>query len=384
MFQLVLRRILSIRVLSAIILYCVSGLYGCSSQTYIPKPQITTSQKPDNDNLIFVDVTLKQTDKVGQPIWSVNTKRAVYTKNKQVGRVDNLYGELYQDGQVVYQIQSDTADIKQDDKKLFLRGKITAIDPKSGVILRGDELEWKPQKDLLIIRKQINGTHKKLKAIAQEARVKTRSQRIDFSGGVVVDSIDPPLKIRTQHLTWQIRQGKFITSHAIKIDHFKNKQIAGCVRGAAAELDLQSKIARITKNAQIYLLEPLMKITSKEMTWDINTHTVSSNTSIRVFQKSENIKVTGNYGKLKIPQKILSLGGGVYITAQHVQFIKSQKLTWLLDKNSIEALGDVVYKQVKPSLTFNGDKAVGNLKIGHMVISGGNSRKSVVLEILPQ
>ncbi len=383
MLQLVFHTIVSIRLLSVIVLYCITGLYSCSSQTYIPKTQITTSQKLDN-NLIFFDVTLEQADKVGQPIWSFKTKRAVYTKNKQFGRVDNLYGEIYQDGQVVYQIQSDAADIKQDDKRLFLRGKITAINPKNGAVLRGNELEWKPQKDLLIIRKEINGTHKQLKAIAKEARIKTRSQRIDFSGDVVIDSINPPLKIRTQHLTWQIMQDKLITSHTIKIDHFKNRQIAEHLRGSAAEVDLKAKIARITKNAQIHLLEPLMEITSKEMTWDINTHTVSSNTSVQVFQKSENIKVTGNYGELKIPQKILSLGGGVYVTGQHIKFIKSQKLTWLLDKNSIEASGDVVYKQVKPSLTFNGDKAVGNLKIGQMVISGGNNRKSVVAEIIPQ
>ncbi|CDN17034.1 Homoserine dehydrogenase [Richelia intracellularis] len=384
MSQLLVSRPTLTKILSAIILSCMTGLYSCSSQTSTPETQPTKTQQQNDDNLIFFDVTLEQADEVGRPIWNVKAKRAVYTKDKQIGRVDNPYGELYQDGKVVYQIRAERADIKQDAKQLFLKGKIIATDPKNGVVLRGNELEWKPQEDLLIVRNQLNGNHKQLKATAKEARVKNRSQIIDFSGGVVANSVDPALQIRTQHLTWQIKQDKLATDRTVQIDRYKNKKITVRGRGNSAEVYLKTKIARITQNAQIQLLEPPMDITSQAMTWNLNTEKVSSNSPIRVFQKTENVTVTGERGELKIPQKIVSLTGNVNAIGQRRQSLSSQRLTWFLDKKSIEARGNVLYKQVKPLLTFNGDTAVGNLQTENIVVSGGNTGKRVVTEIIPQ
>ncbi len=383
MLQLLVSKLAPHKFFGVVTLCLIIGLYGCSGQTSSPEPQPTTEKKESENNFIFFDVTLEQADEVGRPIWSVKAKRAVYTKDRKVGRADNPYGELYQDGKVVYQIRSETADIKQDGKQLFLKGKIIATDPKNGVVLRGNELEWRPQEDLLIVRNQLNGTHKQLTAVASEARVKTRTQRIDFSGGVVAKSVDPPLQMKTEHLIWQIKQDKLIAKRPIQMDRYKNNRITDRGTGDAAEVYLKTKIAQITKNAQIHLLEPPMHIVSKAMTWNMNTETVNSKTPIRVLHKTENVRVTGDRGELKIPQRIVYLTGNVHAIGQRKQSVKSQKLTWFLNQKSIEARGNVVYKQVKPPLTFNGDKAVGNLQTENIVVSGGNAGKRVVTEIVP-
>ncbi len=368
-----------------LILCLLLGLVACGGQP--PKQtEQTASPSPESEsNLTFFDVTLEQADEVGKPIWKVKAKQADYTKEKKTAQVTSPYGELYQDGKIVYNVKAETAEIQQDGKQLFLKGNVVATDPKNGVVLRGNELEWRPQDDLLIVRNQINGTHKQLKAVAKEARVKTREQRIDFSGGVVANSVDPALQMRTEHLIWQIKQETLITDKKVLVDRYKNQQITDRGQGDAAKVNLKTKIATITKNGQIELKEPPMQILSNSMTWNLNTDNVITNAPVRIFHRAENVTMTANKGELKIPQKTVYLTGNVNGVGQRSQSLKSQKLTWYLDKKLVEAQGQVVYKQVEPPMTFTGQKASGNIQTENIVVSGGGAGKNrVVTEIIPE
>ncbi|ARV63279.1 LPS export ABC transporter periplasmic protein LptC [Nostocales cyanobacterium HT-58-2] len=363
------------------------GLVACGgSQTRVTtKPPSESPSPTDKDsNLTFFDVTLEQADEVGRPVWKVRAKQAKYTKEKQIGAAENPYGELYQDGKVVYQVQGQKADIEQDGKQLFLKGQIIATDPRNGMVLRGNELEWRPKEDLLIVRNQLNGTHKQLQAVAQEARVKTREQRMEFSGGVVANSLEPQLQMRTEHLIWQIKEQKLIGDRPVQIDRYKNNQITDRGRGDSAEINLKTKIATVNKNAQIELLDPPAQVASNSMTWNFNSETVTTNSPVRVFHRAEKVAVTANQGEMKIPQKTVYLTGNVYGLGERRQSLKSKTLTWYLDKKLVEAQGDVVYRQVDPPLAFTGQKASGNLQAETIVVTDGGSGNKVVTEIIPQ
>lgn len=342
------------------------------------------SVEEDESKFTFQGVALEQFDEKGQPIWKVNAKQAVYTKEKQIGEAVNPYGELYQDGKIVYKVTAQKADIRQDGKQLFLKGKIVATDPANGVVLRGNELEWRPQEDLMIVRNQLNGTHKQLQAVAQEAKVKTREQRIDFSGGVVAKSVEPQLQMRTEHLTWMIKQEKLIGDRPMQIERFQNNKVTDRGRGDAAEVFLKTEIVKITKNAFIELLDPLVQIASNSMTWNIKGETVKTNAPLKVVHRAENITVSGNRGELKIPQKTVYVQGNVKGVGQKAQSIQSDNLTWYLDKQLVEASGNVVYGQTNPQLTFKGETATGNFQTENVVVKGGNSGERVITEIIPE
>ncbi|NJM71495.1 MAG: LPS export ABC transporter periplasmic protein LptC [Scytonema sp. RU_4_4] len=375
--------------ISPISLICLIsiGLVACSgSQTNVTtKPPLTSPSPGDKDsNLTFFDVTLEQADEVGRPIWKVRAKQAKYTKEKQIGAAESPYGELYQDGKVVYQIQAQMADIEQDGKQLFLKGRIVATDPRNGVVLQGNELEWRPKEDLLIVRNQLHGTHKQLQAVAREARVKTREQRMEFSGGVVANSLEPQLQMRTEHLIWRIKEETLIGDRPVQMDHYKNNQISDRGRGDSAEVNLKTKIATIKKNAQIELIDPPVQVASHSMTWNLNSQTVTTNSPVRVFHRAEKLAVTGNQGEMKIPQKTVYLTGNVYGVGERRQSLKSKTMIWYLDKKLVEAQGDVVYRQVDPPLAFTGEKASGNLQAETIVINSDGSGNKVVTEIIPQ
>ncbi|OKH41602.1 LPS export ABC transporter periplasmic protein LptC [Nostoc calcicola FACHB-389] len=360
------------------------GLVSCGGKTPTASPENTADSSNQDSKLTFFDVTLEQADEVGRPIWKVQAKRAKYTKEKQIGQAENPYGELYQDGKVVYQVKADVADIEQNGKQLFLKGKILATDPKNGIVLQGNELEWRPQEDLLIVRNQINGTHKQLQAVAQEARVKTRQQQMEFSGGVIAKSADPQLQMRTEHLNWNIKEEKLIADRPIEIDRYKNNKISDRGKGNAAEVNLKTKIATIQKNAQLDLLDPPLQIASNSMTWNMNAETITTNSPTRMFHRVENVTVTANQGEMKIPQKTVYLTGNVNAIGQRRQSLRSNTLTWYLDNKLLEAQGNIVYRQIDPPLNFTGETAVGNLQTENIVVKGGNSGGRVVTEIIPQ
>lgn len=366
-----------------ITLLLIIGLVACGGQKP-PAKSVDANPKNSDSNLTFFGVDLEQADEVGRPIWRVKAKQAKYTKEKQIGQAENPYAELYQDGKVVYQVKADVADIDQDGKQLLLRGKIVATDPINGVVLRGNELEWRPKEDLLIVRNQLNGTHQQLQAVAQEARVKTREQRIDFSGGVVANSAEPQVQMRTEHLTWYLKEQKLIGDRPVQFDRYKDNQISDRGRGDSAEFNLKTKIATLNKNAQIDLLDPPMQIASNSMTWNLNSETVNTNAPVRVFHQAEQVNVTANQARMIIPQKTVYLTGNVNAIGQRRQAIRSNTLTWYLERKLVEAQGNVVYQQVEPPITFNGDKAVGNLQTENIAVSGGSSSGGrVVTEIIP-
>jgi LPS export ABC transporter protein LptC len=370
--------------LVAVTFLLVTGLVACGGKSPTASRANTSASSNQDSDLTFFDVTLEQADEVGRPIWKVKAKRAKYTKEKQIGQAESPYGELYQDGKVVYQVRAEVADIEQDGKQLFLKGKIVATDPRNGMVLRGNELEWRPKEDLLIVRNQLNGTHKQLQAVAQEARVKTREQRMEFSGGVVANSADPQLQMRTEHLIWQIKEEKLIGDRPVQIDRYKNNQITDRGRGNSAEVNLKTKVAIVKQNAQLDLLDPPTQIASNSMSWNMQTEIVTTNAPVRVFHRVENLTVTANQGEMRIPQKTVYLTGNVNAIGQRRQALKSNRLTWYLDNKLVEAQGNVIYRQIDPPVNFTGETAVGNLQTENIVVKGGSSGSRVVTEIIPQ
>lgn len=292
----------------------------------------TSSPKEDETKLTFFGVVLEQFDETGKPMWKVKAKEAKYTTDKQMGQAESPEGELYQDGKVVYQIKAEKADIKQDGKQLFLQGKIVATDPRNGIVFQGNELEWRPQEDLLIVRNQLNGSHKQLQATAQEAKVKTREQRVEFSGGVFAKSTDPQLQMRTEHLIWQIKDDKLFSDRSIQIERYQDNKISGRSQGNAAEINLKTQIAILQPQAKLELVNPLMQITSNSITWNIRKENITTNSPIRVFKAAENLTVTANQGKMNIPENTVYLTGNVNAVGQRSQSLKSNQLTWYLNK----------------------------------------------------
>jgi len=357
-------------------------LFSCGDQnsTVEQRAQDTSAVQDIERNLTFNDVTLEQADAQGRPIWIVKAKQATYSKDRRVAQVENPIGNLFQDGKSVYQITAKEGEIEQDGEQLFLKGQIVATDPRNNLVLRGNQLEWRPKEDLLIVRNQLTGSHPQVQAVAQEARVFSRTGRIELQGKVEATTSDPTLQMRTEQLIWQIREQKLIGDRPLQIDRYKDKKITDRATANQGEVDLKTKIATMKQNAQLALLAPPMQVTSNSMIWNMNTEMVTTDQPVRLVNRQRQITVTANQGRMDTQKEVAYLNGDVNGVGQRGQSLKSKELTWYLPTQLMEANGDVFYRQVDPPVSFKGQKAVGNLQEQNIVVSGGR----VLTEIIPQ
>ncbi len=360
-------------------LISVGLLFGCNGQSTKEAP-INTSPTPATQNeLTFNDVTLEQADEQGQPVWKVQGKQASYSRGKKLAQVQKPSGELFIDGKVVYKISAQLAQIEQNGKQLFLTGQIVATDTVNGVVLYGNELEWRPKEDLLIVRKQVRGNYQQIQAVAEEARVNSRSARVDLQGKVIAIATDPALQMRTTHLIWEVKKKTLIGDRPIEIDRYKGKVKSDRATANGANVNLKTKVITLQPKAQIVATEPPVQINGNSLNWDLNAEVVTANQPIKIVHRQQQVTTTADRGRMNLGNEIVNLTGNVSAIGQRQQSLNAQKLTWYLPTQLVEAEGSVVYRQVEPPVSFTGQKAVGKLQEQNITVSGGR----VVTKFIP-
>ncbi|MFB2834657.1 LPS export ABC transporter periplasmic protein LptC [Floridanema evergladense] len=341
--------------------------------------------KEADSSLTLNDVILDKFDDSGRILWKIKAKKAIYSNNKKDAKMETPSGDLFQDGKLVYQVSGQTGEIKEDGKQIFLKGQIVAVDMQNGVILRGNELEWRPDEDILIVRNQLTGSHKQAQASAQEARAFSRAKKIEFIGQVVAKAIDPPLIMKTERLLWQVSEQKMSSDRFIQIDRYNGQNITDRATGNQGEVDLKNKIAKLGKNGQITFSEPPMQIASNAIVWNLNTKIVSSNQPVTIYQREQQITLNASQGRVELTPQIAYLIGGVQGTGQKPPSnLRTDDMTWYLESQQFVANGNVFYQQTDPPLTLNGPKAFGNLKEQKIAITGNGSNSPVITQIVPR
>jgi len=358
-------------------------LGGCGNPNPTPT-QTPQTQTEEQGTLIVNNAVLEQFKENGQQVWKVKAIKARYRKNKEIAEVEKPEGELYQDGKLVFIIQAKEGEVQQDGKKIFLKNDIIAIDIQSGAVLRGDELEWTPDQDLLIVRKNLNGTHKQLDAFAKEARMYSRKRQMELIGEVIaVTKEEPILHLRTERVLWEIDKELVIAPQFVLIDRYQDKKISDRAESKKAEVNLKTKIVTLKDNATVRLLDPTLEITSNAISWNVEAEMVNSSEPIEVNHTQEKIVFTGNSGKVDIKQEICYLVGNVqgYDTVKKTQ-LRADELTWLIKTQNIDAQGNIIYRQFDPEFAVSGPTATGSLKDKTVTVSGGGG--PVVTEIIPE
>ncbi len=361
-------------------------LFACGDQTQtVEKPSQNTSSDTSSAqaverNLTFNDVALEQSDQQGRPFWKVKAKQATYSNDRKVAQVESPNGQLYQDGKPLYYITAQTGEIEQDGERLYLKGNIVAKDPARNLVLRGNELEWRPKQALLIVRDRLTGNNPQVQVVAKEAQVFSRAERIELYGGVQATSNDPTLQMRTEHVTWLIGGQRLIGDRPIQIDRYENKKITDRGTANAGEVNLKTKVATFGQNAQISLLQPPILVTGDKLSWNMNTQIVTADQPVRIVHRQQQTTVTANRGRMDLKKQIAYLSGNVNGVGQQRQSLRANTLTWNIPTQDMEANGNVFYSQVNPAASFKGQKAVGNLQQQNIVVTGDR----VLTEIVPQ
>ncbi|MGL5063076.1 MAG: LPS export ABC transporter periplasmic protein LptC [Microcoleus sp.] len=363
------------------------GIGGCAATETPQKNKLAEDIKAaqtSNSTLTLNKVTLEQANEKGETFWKVNSQNAVYSKDQKTVNVQKPTGKLFQDGKEIYDVQAESGEVFQEGNQVFLKGNIVAKDLKHGVVLRGNELEWRPKEDVLVVRNNLTGDHKQVTASAKEARVFTRAKRMELFGSVVANLKDPIVQVRTEHLTWLLEQQKVSSDKPTEVDRYKDKTVTDRGFADKVDVDLKTKIATLTQNAQLMPLDPPLQIDSSLMSWNFPAQSVVSPGPVKVFHRVEKVTMSGDAGKGDLEKKVFHLTGNVVGIGQKRQAqLNTDRVTWYLTNQTFDAEGNVVYRQLNPVFNLTGPRAAGQLKDETVIVKGDGSGGQVVTEIVP-
>jgi len=340
----------------------------------------------DETDLTLRDVTLEQPGDNGELLWRVRGDEVTYSPNRQVAYVTRPDSERFQDGDMIYVVTADTGEIRENGNVIFLRGNIVARGLKNGSILRGNELEWRPEEDVLIVREDITGTHPDMRAVADKARVYNRQNRMELEGDVIASTVvedpktDPWLKLQAQELNWQWDQDLIDSPQPLQVEQFENESITDVVVGQSGSLKLDEQVVNLEGDVQMQLLDIPLNVASEALEWQVDQQQVAINQPVEMVHPDENVVVNARQGRMNLENQVIFLQGDVVAQGQRNQAqMTSDQLTWNVQQQTLLAEGNVNYRQQDPTINLRGPQAKGQLTNQTIIVEGGR----VVTEIVP-
>jgi LPS export ABC transporter protein LptC len=361
------------------------SLVACQQQRQQENSNNNPSPSPAQETrLVLNNATLEQPNNKGQLLWKIQVDKAIYSPDQKQAELNKIKGNLYQDGKIVLQVSADKGRIYKDGESIFLEEKIIATDPRNKATLRGEEVEWRPNEDALIVRKNLRGNNAKLDATAKEGKYYTRQQRLELIGNIIVTSKEPKLQLKTEHLFWNIGQDKVIGDRPLTMVRYKDKTVTDRVSANRAEVNLKISNVLVRDNVEYRSVEPPVQVSANVVNWNYRTRLLISNQPVRLFQYKELVTITGNQAQIDLEKEVALLKGGVQgYSDRDRSKLYAREMTWYIPNQKVEAVGNVIYEQNDPQLNVTGQRAVGTLQNNNVVVSG-NPQDRVVTEIVPE
>jgi LPS export ABC transporter protein LptC len=369
---------------SASLFLCLLGLTACQPPE---PPKISPTESPkieETGRLILNNATLEQANPSGQPLWKIQVKKATYTQDQKIARLEKVKGNIYQDGKIVLQVSADQGEVYKEGQEILLKNNIVAVDPRNKAIIRAPEVRWLPKEGILITRKGIRGSHLKLEATAKEGRYDTRQEKLELIGQVVATAKDPRIQLQTERLYWEVPQQVITTNQKVAFDRYINQTIIDRLTAIGGRWERKNNQVILQENLEYRSLEPPLQISGSQVVWNYQDRILTSDRPTEIFQYQDKIRITGNRVLVELGKRIAYLKDGVKGINQNTGAkLYSQILTWKMAEKIVEAEGNIIYEQQEPKLNLTGDKAIGTLEDNNIVVSS-SSPDRVVTEIYPR
>jgi LPS export ABC transporter protein LptC len=367
------------RTLKIVLAIVIVGISGCVPESK-PKPKqapAAIEAKLELDNLSF-----QQVDKQGKPLWKVRAQKGVYSPDKRRAKVTNLDGDFYQDGQIVLHVTAKVGEVEQAGEKVILRGDVVTKETRNQLTLIGQEVEWQPQADLLIIRDKVQANQPKFQVNADEGKYLSRKQQLDLSGKITAYYQDPRLAMQTERMTWLVKDKKIIGDKPVQIQRYQENQITSQVTANSFSTVLDRKIINLQGNVQLNATKPLLQVNGESFAWNIDRELVTADRPIQIVDRQEAVTLTAKTGELDLQKSLATLAGQALAVATRNQAkLEANRLVWEITSQQLVGTGNVVYQQIDPVIKFTGARGVGKLQDRSIVVSGG--KQQVRTEFIP-
>lgn len=255
------------------------------------------------------------------------------------------------------------------------------------MVINGQNLQWQPQSNLMIITNGLTGRHPQVQAQANEARIYDAEKRMELLGNVVATTVtenpevDPWVKLQGETLQWRWQDETLDSDRPLRMERFENQQITQVLTGDRSLIELAKERATIEGSVQAQMLDMPMTLNAEKAIWAIGEQTIQAERAVRVVNPQQQITVTSQQGNFDLEERIAIFTQDVLgLIARNNGRLASNRLRWNLADQTMLAEGNVNYQQTDPQLTIRGDRAQGRIA-DQTVLFDGN--EDVVTEIVP-
>ena len=310
------------------------------------QPQNTEIAGRPNTELVLNNAVLEQFNKQENLSWKIKSERTTYSDDKKIAYLDQVTGNLIQDGQLILQISAERGEVRDNGHLILLQDDIVAVDPRSQMILNSDRAEWRPQEHILTITENLRVDYSNLEVTANKAQYFTAQENLELTGQVIANMIDPYLILNTERLLWQIPQQKIIGNTAWQVVRYQDDIVTDRLVADQGEVNLEQQTLNLNQNIEIISLDPQLQIATNSAQWNYQNRLITATEPIQVIDRQRQLDVTGNQGQVDLSTEIVTLQGGVKgIDNRDRSTLYSQELTWDIPSNTVTATGDVVYDE---------------------------------------
>lgn len=420
-----------------LVLLLLTWLAACTPTTQDRDPTESIASQEVDPSLTFDNVTLEQVGEDGALLWVVYAERVTYSGDRQVAQLENPSGQLYRDGEPIYDIEARSGILEQENQRIFLEDEVVVIETRNQVVVRGDKMNWNPQGDRLEIQDNVTATHDTAHLQGQQMIFLSDTQHLQVIGEVLANLTEPSLQLGTEELLWQIPEKLVIGEFPVQVARYewtlespeidsgidaersnppeptgesensnnsdnsedsdnadeaqdtpppepRDLQAVTVTDRATAEsieVNLETQVARLQENARLALVDPAVDVVSHRLDWDLQAEQLTSEVPLRVSHREKQVVLSGNRGWMNLLEQVFYLQDGIELLGEENQAqLTANALTWFMLSESFEARGNVVYRQVDPLLQLSGPRANGKLEEETFVVSGGDVVTEVQVE----
>ncbi|MDJ0570787.1 MAG: LPS export ABC transporter periplasmic protein LptC [Pleurocapsa sp. MO_192.B19] len=354
----------------------VVSVYGCQASPAKQESPSVSIERLDT-KLLLNNAILEQSNALENTVWKIKADSILYSEDQKTAALEQVIGNLLQDGKLIFQISAKSGEVRDNGNIIFLKDEIVASDPRNESVVKTDEVEWRPQENLLLIKQDLTAIHPNLEVSAATGKYFTDIESLEIQGDAIATSNDPGLQLKSDRLVWNIPQDIIESPSAMQIVAYnEDETVTERLVADRAKLNLADKTAILNNNIELISLQPSLQIATDFLTWNYQQRVGSTNQPIEILDRDRQISLTGNQGEINLQQQIARLQNGVKgINQQKPSELYARQLTWKIDTEEITATGNVIYEQADPKARLTGEKAIGILGNNKIVVTSDGKKQ---------
>ncbi|NJR31949.1 MAG: LPS export ABC transporter periplasmic protein LptC [Chamaesiphon sp. CSU_1_12] len=249
----------------------------------------------------------------------------------------------------------------------------------------GQEVEWQPKADLLVIRDRVQANQPKFQANANEGKYLSRKQQLDLWGKITALASDPRLAMQTEHITWLVKEQKVIGDRSTQIQRYRENTITAKVSTNTFTTELDRKIIKLQGKVRLDSTNPLIRVDGESFDWNLDRETIVAERPLTILHPPEALTFNANSGTLDLKGSSVAVlaGNATGVSTRNQAKLRADRLIWEIASQRLTGTGNVVYQQVDPAIKFTGTRGVGKLQDRSIVVSG-DGKQRVQTEFIPQ